>query len=76
MILLDARLTGLDGWQVGDKLLHDPRTRGIPTVLLSANPDKLDGEKALAHGVAYILKPFDPLALADTLEAILASAPK
>src|SRR5919204_2326958 len=71
LILLDARLPKLDGWQVAEELLHDPSTCEIPIVFLSAHADSTTRERALELGATgYVTKPFDPLALARTIDEI------
>jgi len=73
LILLDAELPRLDGWQVARTLLDDGRTSGIPIVFLSGHADSSTRERALELGARdYITKPFDPLALAGRIEEILA----
>jgi HAMP domain-containing protein/CheY-like chemotaxis protein/signal transduction histidine kinase len=42
-ITLDMRLPGLDGWQVLDRLKHDPATRHIPVHIISAMDDSTKG---------------------------------
>ena len=37
VILLDLNLPGVDGVEIGQRLRDDPRTRGIPIVLMSAS---------------------------------------
>jgi two-component system alkaline phosphatase synthesis response regulator PhoP len=52
LILLDAVLPGLDGWQVAHELLHDSSTRDIPIVFFSAHTDSTTRERALELGAA------------------------
>ena len=73
VILLDAALPGLDGWQVARELLDDGHTSAIPIVFLSAHADSSTRERALELGARdYITKPFDPLALDGRIKEILA----
>lgn len=73
IILLDAVLPGLDGWQIAHELLTDRTTCEIPFVFLSAHADSSTRERALGLGALdYITKPFDPLSLADRIEELLA----
>src|SRR2546426_12841379 len=73
LILLDAVLPGLDGWQIAHELLNDPLICQIPVVFLSAHADSSTRERALRLGACdYITKPFDPLALPARIEEILA----
>lgn len=62
LILLDIRMPGMDGFEVCRRLKHDPDTREIPIIFISA----LDGpdQKTLAFetgAVDYITKPFQAL---------------
>lgn len=73
LILLDAVLPGLDGWQIAHALLTDSATCTIPLVFLSAHADNSTRERALRLGARdYITKPFDPLSLAARIEELLA----
>lgn len=42
LILLDAIMPGLDGFDVLDRLVEDPKTRSIPVFFLSAISHKID----------------------------------
>ena len=73
VILLDVMMPGLDGWQVAEELMGDERTRGIPIVFLTARAGFVDRARGLdSGGLAYVTKPFNPLELAPTLDALLA----
>jgi signal transduction histidine kinase len=59
LFLADVMMPGLDGFQLLRDLRADPRTRGIPIVLLSARA----GEEAIVEGLEagaddYLMKPF------------------
>jgi len=59
LILLDARMPGLDGYQVCEKLKSNPRTHDIPVIFISAADEMSDKAKAFNVGaVDYIAKPF------------------
>jgi two-component system alkaline phosphatase synthesis response regulator PhoP len=74
LILLDAMLPNLDGWQVAEELLHDPSTCAIPIIFLSAHADSTTRERALELGATdYVTKPFDPPALARAIDEILSA---
>lgn len=72
LILLDVMLPELDGWRVAEELAASEDTRDIPIVFLSARSES--GDQVRGHGmggVGYITKPFDPLAMTDTVRDAL-----
>lgn len=72
LVLLDVMMPRVDGWEVAARLAADPATREIPIVFLSARAGLEDRRQAkLAGAVGYIVKPFDPLSLGDTLASVL-----
>jgi CheY-like chemotaxis protein len=73
LVLLDVMMPELDGWTVAGKLQDDEETRAIPIVFLTALAER--SSRAQGHqlgGVAYIVKPFDPVALAPFVGELLA----
>lgn len=65
LVLTDVRMPGLDGFRLAAKLRRDKRTRQIPLIFLSGEVARANVERAQALGaLAYVTKPFDPLALA------------
>jgi len=69
LILLDLHLPDVPGDEVLRRLLEEPRTRGTPVVILSADATPGQVERLLAAGAeAYLTKPLDVrqlLALVD-----------
>jgi PAS domain S-box-containing protein len=60
LILLDVHLPDLTGDEVLRRLREDPQTRGIPVVVLSADPEADHAEQLLALGAqAMLTKPLD-----------------
>lgn len=60
VILLDLKLPGVDGLTLARFLRHDPATRHIPIVAVTAAVGQFSREEALAAGCdAYIVKPVD-----------------
>jgi DNA-binding response OmpR family regulator len=73
VILLDVMMPGLDGWQIAEQLLEDPRTTRIPIIFLTARAEFRDRARGLdIGGVDYVTKPFNPLELAPLVEDVLA----
>lgn len=72
LVLLDVMMPGIDGWSVAAQLAADDATRDIPVVFLSARAAEEDRLRAQELGaVGYVVKPFDPLALAGTVREVL-----
>jgi DNA-binding response OmpR family regulator/DNA-binding CsgD family transcriptional regulator len=60
IILLDVRMTGIDGYETCRRIKADPETADIPVIFLSAltdTDDKIQGFQA--GGVDFIAKPMD-----------------
>ena len=73
VVLLDVMMPGVDGWQIAEQLLDDPRTSGIPIIFLTARAEFRDRARGLdLGGVDYVTKPFNPLELAPLVEDVLA----
>jgi DNA-binding response OmpR family regulator len=73
VILLDVMMPGVDGWQIAEQLLEDPRTTRIPIIFLTARAEFRDRARGLdIGGVDYVTKPFNPLELAPLVEDVLA----
>jgi CheY-like chemotaxis protein len=72
LILLDIMLPEVDGWSVAEELAANDETREIPVLFLSARSDNADQVRGHeTGGVGYITKPFDPLAMTDTVRSVL-----
>jgi CheY-like chemotaxis protein len=72
LVLLDVMMPRIDGWQVAERLAAEPATRDIPIVFLSARAAPDDRRLAQRLGaVGYIVKPFDPVQLPETIEEVL-----
>jgi CheY-like chemotaxis protein len=75
LILLDIMLPEVDGWSVADELSAKDETRDIPVLFLSARSDNSDQVRGHEKGgVGYITKPFDPLAMTETVRKVLERA--
>lgn len=72
LVLLDVMMPELDGWELARELQRDPRTRDLPIVFLTARAERADRQQAADLGaVGYVIKPFDPIELAETIDLIL-----
>ncbi len=60
LVLLDLMMPGLSGFEVLESLAREPRTKGIPVVVLTARDREGDQQRSLALGARrYMSKPFD-----------------
>ena len=65
-VVLDARMPGMDGWQLLTRMRTAPRLGGIPAIMVSGYPESTG--LAMRLGVrAYFPKPPDPDALATAV---------
>ena len=73
LVLLDVMMPGeMDGLQVCKRIKTDPKLQHIKVVLLTArgqSRDREEGQQAGADG--YLIKPFSPLQLIETIEGLL-----
>jgi CheY-like chemotaxis protein len=76
LVLLDVMMPGeLDGLQVCQRIKSNPATRHIKVVLLTARGQVRDREAGQQAGAdEYLVKPFSPLQLIDTIERLMAAA--
>lgn len=72
-VIMDVMMPGeIDGYQACRKIKDDPQTRNIPIVMLTARGQVSDlAEGQLAGANAYLVKPFSPLQLLDTVQKCL-----
>lgn len=75
IMLLDVMMPGeLDGIQVCERIKSDNATRSTKVVLLTARGQKSDLDVGKRAGCdAYLVKPFSPLQLIETIEQLLAA---
>jgi CheY-like chemotaxis protein len=74
LVLLDVMMPDLDGPGTFRLLQEDPRTRGIPVILLTAKAQVGEGRQWDDLAVLGVIgKPFDPVGLVDEIDRLLAS---
>ena len=77
MIVLDLMLPGKDGFSVFKELRADPRTSGIPVLMLTAKGELNDRIAGLELGADdYVTKPFSPKELVLRVKALLKRSKK
>ena len=72
VIVLDVMMPVMDGFEACQKIKKDDSIKHIPVVILSAkgqDSDRQKGERLKAD--AYIVKPFSPLSLLETIESLV-----
>jgi CheY-like chemotaxis protein len=75
VVLLDVMMPGgLDGYQVCEKIKGDEVLRhATKVILLTARGQRTDIERGQAVGCdAYLVKPFSPIELLDTVDRLVA----
>lgn len=73
IIISDLMMPGLDGIELCSEVRSNPRTRGVPFVLLTAVSDPERHQQALRSGVNQVLvKPVMPRTLSQAVQVMLA----
>jgi len=77
LILLDLRMPDLGGFEICEILNKDPKTQGIPIIIISGFGDLVDIKKACKLGVVgYLVKPFSLESLSKKISKALANKEK
>lgn len=65
MILLDLMMPIMDGYEAGQKLKENPKTKNIPIILFTAASAEEVAKKGAEtiEAIDYVVKPFDDAAL-------------
>jgi DNA-binding response OmpR family regulator len=72
MLLLDLMLPDMDGMEVCKRLRSDPRTSGMPVIMITARHGETDKIVGLELGADdYVTKPFSPSELMARVKAVL-----
>jgi two-component system cell cycle response regulator len=75
LVMLDVRLTDMDGFEVCRRLRADPRTHSVPVLLVTAfdsEADRQQGTEAGADG--FIVKPFEIQVMLAQVQSVLKKA--
>ena len=72
LVLLDVMMPGeLDGLQVCERIKSDPALAGMKVIILSARGQAKDTEAGKKAGADdYLVKPFSPVQLVETIERV------
>jgi PleD family two-component response regulator len=71
LLIIDAVVPGLDGFEIMSLLRKAPETAGTPVLMLSTLGEEAAIVKGLEEGADYIIKPFSPQILVATVRKIL-----
>jgi two-component system, cell cycle response regulator DivK len=75
LVLMDAMLPVMDGWQATATLKGTPVTKHIPIIILTALAMAPDRERSVEVGAdAYIAKPCDPKRVVEEVRRIIGPA--
>ena len=72
LILMDATMPGMDGWEAASRLKQDAATRDIPLIMLTAHAFQEHRERAADAGAdGFLAKPVLPDQLAAEIRRVL-----
>jgi two-component system, OmpR family, response regulator VicR len=74
LVLLDLMMPDLDGWEVYQQLKADPTTGHIPVIIVTAKAYGKERLSAVRSNEMddYLIKPFGPAQLVESVERALA----
>jgi CheY-like chemotaxis protein len=74
MVLLDAQMAPLDGWEAVAAIRRDAVLAHLPIVMVTASLQQQEKERSIAAGVdAFVAKPFEPEELVDLVSGLAVS---
>ncbi len=69
LILLDIKMSGMDGYEICRKLRQNPETTTLPIIMFSASDSKMTRTRAREIGADdFLLKPFAIEQLLDVIK--------
>lgn len=72
LLILDLMLPGIQGIEICRILRNDPKTAGIPVIMLTAKGEEVDKILGLELGADdYVTKPFSPRELIARVKAVI-----
>ena len=76
VITMDVAMPRLDGFSAAARLRQNPRTAGIPIVVVTARAQGADLSRGAELKVeAYVTKPFDPGFLVEVVRSVARGGP-
>jgi twitching motility two-component system response regulator PilH len=76
LILMDVVMEGTSGFQATRKIAKNPKTAGIPVIIISSKNQETDRIWGLRQGASeYLVKPVKAKQLVDTVETLLKIKP-
>ena len=74
LIIVEQFLPGIDGVELLNRLSNDVRTSEIPVMLVSANSDLEDVQRAYNAGADdYLVTPYDPFVLETKVQRLVSA---
>jgi DNA-binding response OmpR family regulator len=74
--LVDVMMPFVDGLTVCTKLAASPRARKMPVIMLTGKNEMRSAFEKLPNVAAYLVKPFEPKKLRETVLSVLPKAPQ
>jgi two-component system, OmpR family, alkaline phosphatase synthesis response regulator PhoP len=72
LVILDVMMPKMSGFEVCQRLKRDPKTRGIPVLMVTALDEMGDHERAVDSGTdEFLTKPVDRAELVDRVNSLL-----
>ena len=71
LLIVDAAVAGVNGFELLCLLKREPETRGLPVLIISSLDDEETIIKSLDAGADYVIKPFSPRILVAKVKKIL-----
>jgi two-component system, OmpR family, alkaline phosphatase synthesis response regulator PhoP len=72
LIILDIMMPEMDGFTLNNRLLTEQTTQKIPVIILTAKGRMREAFLAATNVRAYMDKPFEPTALLEQIQTVLA----
>jgi CheY-like chemotaxis protein len=71
LVLMDVMMPIMDGHTACKRIHEDPRTRGLPVIVVTAKGDMRSLFDSMPCVAAFFSKPFDPKSLREAVEKAL-----